>query len=89
VTAPVTITGSAPAFANAVKVAMGKNANRELRLRLLGNEQGKRPFTLDVTGIVRPTSAVGYIGENDVIGAEFELSLNADADGSLGTLVIY
>lgn len=89
VTAPVTISGSAPAFANALKVAMGKEANLELRLRLYGNEKGKRAYTLDVTGIVRPTSAVGYIGENDVIGAEFELSLNADAEGSLGTIVIY
>ncbi len=89
VTAPVTFTGKAPAFSNALKIAMGKNANREIRLRLYGNEQGKRPFTLDVIGIVRPTSAVGYIGENDVVGAEFELSLNADETGSLGTLQIF
>lgn len=88
--APVIITGNAPAFANGLKIAMGRNANRQLRLRLYGNEQRKRAYTLDVIGVVRPTSAVGYIGENDVIGAEFALSLEPiDDEGSLGILQIF
>lgn len=89
VATPLVIKGKAPAFAQALRIAMGANANRKLRLRLYGNEQGKRPFTLDVTGIVRPTSAVGYIGENEIVGAEFGLSLEADAAGNLGTIVIF
>ena len=86
---PVEIIGSATAFPDALKVSVGRNANRVIRLRLYGVEQVKRPYILDMTGIVRPSSAVGYIGENDIIGAEFELDVQTDTDGNLGILTIF
>lgn len=88
--ADVTITGNAPAVQGALKASVGTNPEREVHLRLYGIEQGKAPFQLDVTkGTIRPSSALGMIGENDPLEAEFAVECGVDATGSFGTLILF
>ena len=89
--APATslITGSAPAVTGGVRIAMGQAANRQVHLRMYGVEEGKEPFVMDIPqGTIRPSGAMGWIGENDPIDAEFTVEVAAGPDGSFGTLRI-
>ncbi len=86
----VTITGNAPAVSGAIQASVGTNPDREAFLRLYGIEADKPLFQLDVPkGAIRPSSALGMIGENDPLEAEFAVECGVGPDGSFGTLVIY
>ncbi|NCP22830.1 MAG: hypothetical protein GW854_01635 [Erythrobacter sp.] len=83
------ITGIAPAVTGGMRIAMGQAANRQVHLRLYGIEEGKEPFVMDIPqGTIRPSGAMGWIGENDPMDAEFSVEVEAGPDGSFGTIRI-
>ena len=81
-----TIEGKAPAVVGGVRIKMGAQATREFHARLYGVEAGKEDMVMDVMGQIKPSSALGNIGENDPIEAEFELTIQPRDDGSFGTI---
>ncbi len=81
------ITGTAPAVTGGMRIAMGQAANRQVYLRLYGIEEGKDPYVMDIPqGTIRPSGAMGWIGENDPMDAEFSVEVEAGPDGSFGTI---
>ncbi len=88
--ADTAITGNAPAVTGAVQASVGTNPSQEVYLRLYGVEADKAPFQLDVLkGTIRPSKALGFIGENDPIAAEFAVQCGVGPDGSFGLLTLF